>query len=437
MTKTAYAGRRIPAVHHVFLFFEEKKIMKKVLLAAAVLAAVSCGLEEVSRRPQSGTEDIWFGPGINAGKDNPDKKVTYVTAVQYPDGYDWRTDVEKGSVRCSLVVYADGVPMMKVPAGDAYEVSPDPDMHRMSEGHLYTDFSTDSETVIKKDGKEIIRYQGREMICGLLTEGEDVYTLGHPRRGEGFTYRKNGEILVGRESGRSFTRLYRDGESICFAFSEPVISQSDTISRYYHVRDGNIIQAAVREDVRKVWDVLSSEGDICYLASVVGISSPVLFHGGRMLALDMPDNSEMLTCRLLADDGHIYVEGLHTRPGRPVTSGIWDAVGQADLFDEGMTVSSVCMDGDGICCVLNGTSSRLKGVIYRCGETFHMPEGYASVGGSTAMMTDGILHAGLSSLKGEKPLIWKDGVTTQLDMNGFISTISTSGGQSSQESVLD
>lgn len=414
-----------------------KKDMRRVLLAGAVMMAVSCGLEEVSRRPQNGAEDIWLGPGINVGKVDPDRKVTYVTAVEYPEGYDWRSDVEKGSVKCSLVVYADGVPMMKVPAGDEYEVSSDPDMHRMSEGHLYTDYSTDSETVIKKDGKEIMRYQGREMICGLLTDGNDVYTLGHPRKGEGFSFRKNGEILVGRDCGRSFARLYRDGRSICFAFSEPVISQKDTISRYYHVRDGDVSQAAVREDVRKVWDILSSDEDVCYLASLVGISSPVLFHSGRMLALDMPKGTEMLTCRFLAEGGYIYVEGLYTYPGKPVTSGLWDVEGKAYLFDEGMTVSSICMGGDGICCVLNGTSSRRKGIIYRCGEKFQMPDGYASIGSSPAMMIDGIFHAGLSSLKGDEPLIWKDGITTELDMNGFISTISTSGGQASQDNVLD
>ena len=414
-----------------------KKDMRRILLAGAVMMAVSCGLEEVSRRPQNGAEDIWLGPGINVGKVDPDRKVTYVTAVEYPEGYDWRSDVEKGSVKCSLVVYADGVPMMKVPAGDEYEVSSDPDMHRMSEGHLYTDYSTDSETVIKKNGKEVIRYQGREMICGLLADGNNVYTLGHPRKGEGFTFRRNGEILVGRDCGRSFARLYRDGPSICFAFSEPVMSQKDTISRYYHVKDGNVSQAAVREDVRKVWDILSSDDEVCYLASVVGISSPVLFHSGRMQALDMPEGAEMLTCRLLAEDGFIYVEGLYICPGRPVTSGIWDVEGKADLFDEGMTVSSICMGGDGICCVLNGTSSYRNGLIYRCGEMFQMPEGYASVGSNPAMMIDGIFHAGLSSLEGEEPLIWKDGITTRLDMNGFISTISTSGGQASQDNVLD
>ena len=42
---------------------------------------------------------------------------------------------------------------MKLPVGEEYHISPDPDMHRVIEGHLYTDYSTDKETIIKKDGQ--------------------------------------------------------------------------------------------------------------------------------------------------------------------------------------------------------------------------------------------------------------------------------------------
>lgn len=414
-----------------------KKDMKRLVIAAVFMAVVSCGLEEVGRRPHSGAEDIWVGPGVNAGKEDREKTVIHVTAMEYPEGYDWRADLEKGSVKCSLTVYADGLPMMKVPVGDEYEVSSDPDMHRMADGHLYTDYSTDSETVIKKDGKEIIRYQGREMICGLQVDGVDVYTLGHPREGEGFCYRKNGEPVIERTQGRSFADLYKDGTDICFAFYEPVASVSEPIYRYYHVCDGEVTQAAVREDVRKVWDMISVGGSISYLASVTGISSPVLFTSSSMTALNMPESASLLACNMLAEGGTIYVEGLFSGHDKSVTSGLWDMKGQSSLFEEGMTVSSICMNGDGICCMLNPTASHERGIIYRCGETFRMYAGYASMGSNTAVAVDGIMYAGLSSLSGGRPMIWKDGGVNYLDINGFISTVSVRRGQSSQDNVLD
>ncbi len=408
-------------------FFVSKRLMKKwILLSLLTAAAVACGLEEVSRRPDGGAGDVWVKPGGGGGSD--DSPVTYITVFDYPEGYDWRKDPERGTVRCSLVVYADGSPVMKLPVGDAYEVSSDPDMHRMAGGHLYTDFSTDSQTVIKKDGKEIMRYDGREMICGLVADGDDVYTLGHPRSGEGFSYRKNGEVIISRSRGRSFGRLHQAADSsIRFAFSEPIAADGGELERYYVSTDGKVSQTAVREDVKKVWDVVSYGDEVCYLASVVGISSPVLFSRGDMKAMNMPESSKLLTCSIICDDESLYVEGLYFRDGRPLTSGLWKENGEMYMFADGMTASSVCMGGDGVCCVLNSPSPLKQGIIYRCGETYSMPSGYASVGGSPAIVIDGILHVGLSSLSGAHPLIWKDGETDMLRINGFISTISTHG----------
>lgn len=38
-------------------------------------------------------------------------------------------------------------------------------------------------------------------------------------------------------------------------------------------------------------------------------------------------------------------------------------------------------------------------------------------------MVDGILHVGLSSLKGGRPVIWKDGNIHELKINGFICSL--------------
>ena len=79
----------------------------------AALALLSCSVEEVGRRPVGNREDVWTGPGMNAGSGA--KEVCYITCLDYPQDYDWRTDPEKGSVKCSLVVFAYGLPMMKIP----------------------------------------------------------------------------------------------------------------------------------------------------------------------------------------------------------------------------------------------------------------------------------------------------------------------------------
>ncbi len=407
-----------------------------------VLAAFSCGVEEVSRRPVAGTGDVWVRPGLNvdsAGTVVGDV-AEYVAAVEYFDRYDWRSDPGKGEVKCSLVVYGDGVPMMKIPVGDKYEVSSDPDSHRMVGGHIYTDYSSDSETVIKKDGKVVLRYPGRELVCGLVEYGDDIYTLGENRDGEGFAYRRNGEIVLAREKGSSFGRIFRQNDSICFAYRERIAVagqgagvaacgleiDDEGMERYYFVVNGAVSQVAVREDIKKVWDIVPHRGGISYVASLVGIPLPVLVASGGMRALNMTPDCKLLTCRLVSGKSALYAEGLVARDGYDVTGAFWYEDGRSHFFPLGMTVSSHCLDGDGFCCVLNPAPPYNKGVIFKSGESLPMPDGYSSIGSGTSVVVDGILRAGLSSLSGGYPVIWRDGLVDTLKINGFISVVATS-----------
>lgn len=400
--------------------------MRALFISLMTLAAVSCGLEEIGTPGRNDGGGIWTGPGMNAGKDDPDRTVWYVTLMDYPDGYDWRADVEKGTVKCSLVVLANGIPMMKIPVGDEYETASDPDMHRIIDGHVYSDYSTEDETVIKKDGREIFRYPSRESICGMVVDSTGIHTLGQSRDSSGFSYRINGRIVMEHTVGRTFGRLQRDGDDVCFAFSEPVGSATDTIERYYHVRNGIAVQTAVREDVKRVWDIVSCQGEVCYLADVVGIGTPVLFMGGNMEALYMPASSRMAACRLSMPDGKPVVEGICAMRGRALTGGLWMTPREFHSFPMGLTLSSICLSGGSVACVLNPSSPFVPGKVYRDGEYHSIPLGYSSMGVNTVMMADGILQVGLSSRTCAKPVIWRDGVLDTLDYNGYISSVTSS-----------
>lgn len=397
-------------------------MIKTIILILAAFIAGACGLSEVEHNRRPGGEDIWKNPSYKADSSSTERKRCYITGLDYPDGYDWRADPENGTVKCSLVVFADGIPAMKIPVGHEYHVSPDPDMHRMIKGHIYTDYSTDEETVIKKDGEEIFRYGGREMILGMAVSDGDVYTLGQPRHGEGFTYRRNGDILLERDEGYAFPRLQTDDDTLCFAFIEPIETAEETVERYYHVRNGKTSQVAVREDVRKVWDVIWHDGTVCYLATMTGVSSPVIVNAGKMRALELSNGIDMLTSRLISAGKSLGVEAICTY-GTTYSSSLWkDGVKYAQ-FPKEMTVNGLCTLDDGICCVLNPTASGSSGTIFRCGESFSMPEGYAAMGSNPIAMMEGILHVGLSSLEGRKPVIWKDRHIVEMNINGPLCTL--------------
>lgn len=395
----------------------------KILMLCLLMMIAACGKEEIGVGKRPAADGGWRNPSFSIDTTENARKRCYVTGLDYQDGYDWRPDTEKGTVKCSLVVFADGVPAMKVAVGDEYLVSPDPDMHRVIKGHLYTDFSTDDETVIKKDGREIFRYAGREMILGMSVSDGDVYTLGKPRSGDGFSFRKNGEAVLERSSGSPFPRLQDTDGVISFAFSEMIQDADDMIERYYQYADGDVRQIAVREDVRKVWDVMMHEGRTCYLADMVGISVPVLVSGSGMKTMELTSGMRLVTCRLIPAGKSVIVEAIYSSNGTFLSSGLWKDGARHMLFGAGMTVGGICTSDDGVSCVLNSKYSGGGGTIFRCGETFTMPQGYICMGSNPLAMMDGILHVGLTSVRGGKPVIWMDGKTQELDINGCVCTL--------------
>ena len=395
-----------------------------MLFAAALMTMTSCGIQEIGgegKDPAGG--GIWGGPvGGGQGDSGGLHTVCYMTALDYKKGYDWRSDQARETVKCSLVVFADGVPMMKVPVGTDYETGSDPDMHRIAGGNLYTDYSSDSETVIKRNGVQIFRYHGPESLCGLEVVEGDVYTLGQSRSGCGFTFRKNGEIIMERRDGILIGNLVNDNDSLCFAFREQIKTADGEIGRYYSSVNGKVNQIAVRDDIKSVWDILAVKDRSIYLASLTGVRSPVLFDGNAMTTLPVPTGYSLVSCRLFPAEGSIGVEGLCRHDNGRWLSAIWlDGRLCASFTEEEIT--SLTVDGSGICCTVNPSRKASAGIIYRSEEPFGMPENYSVISASCIKVIDGMLHVGLSSLVCEKPVVWKDGQIDSLNINGFISSI--------------
>ena len=386
----------------------------------------SCGLEEVGG--DAGKDDgVWHGPGGliagSGGDSGVGKKVWYAVGVDYPEGYDWRADENAGSVRCSLVVFANGVPMMKVPVGEKYETSSDPDMHRILKGNLYTDFSTDAETVIRRNGEVLFRYPAREMIVGMAVEDDRVYTLGQSRSGSGFSFRVNGEVLLERTSGYAFPHLQRDEDGFSFSFCEMIASADGAYERYYHYLAGEVCQIAVREDVKKVWDVIYHDEKVCYLASMVGVQPPVLNVGDVIEAMKVPLGAQISSCRFVPDPEGLNIEGMMSQRGTALSSILWKESSLVKAFSIGQIVAAVCDNADGICCTVNARDIGSTGIIYRGGEALTMPQGYMSMGGQSVVMLDGLLYVGLTSETGGQPALWVDNEMKPLKINGFISHI--------------
>ena len=392
-------------------------------LPLSVIVA-SCGLSEVGNAGLKDSGSMIWGdsPGNSASGGNSIMPVCYMTAVDYAKGYDWKADVAKETVRCSLVVYSDGVPAMKVPVGEDYEISSEPDMHRIVDGHLYTDYSISGETIIKKNGTFLFSYPGEEYISELRVIDDDVYTLGEARSGEGFSFRKNGTTKVFRGKGGLIGALKSYGDSLNFTFCEEIRNAGGSIRRYYSVYGSKVSQIALRDDIVCVWDAMQFQDAVIYLASLTGISQPVIVAGDNLTALNMPKDADMISCSMFHAGDKLGVEGLYKTSDGARCSAIWLNGECVETF-EGLTISALCTEGGGVFCVLNPPSPSSSGVIYRAGETYEMPQGYACIGSQSIAVAGGIMYVGLSSQTGESPLLWKDGQTVSINVNGYISSL--------------
>ena len=401
--------------------------MKRQFLCAGLWAVVcfavqSCGITELYKVDGDDKNGVWNGPAADPSPMSP--SLTFISAFDYPDGYDWRSDPNRGHVKCSLVVFREGLPVLKVPVGNEYRVSPDPDMHRIIDGHLYTDFTDGTETLLKKNGKPVLSYPGAEMICDMKVKGSDIYTLGHSRKGQGFALRLNGSVLLSREAGYTFERILIEDTEVSVAFAEPIVSSSGTVERYYVMRGGKVTQIALRDDIKQVWDVAVYGEEIYYLASLTGVQAPVLVSSQGITTLQMPSSMTVVSCRMNILEGGICVEGV-LADGNQVQSVLWGTDFQYSLFPKGMTFSALCFGEDGLHCTMNPASGMGAGLIFRGGESLEIPAGYACMSRSAMDFASGMLTVGLSSLKGEAPALWVDGRLKNLDINGYISCVTS------------
>lgn len=205
----------------------------------------------------------------------PKDTVLYMTAVEFPEGYDWRRDSSYGEVSGRIVLYRDSVRILEVPAGPGLPAAMDPDLHHLVDGHLFTESVSGDETFIGRDGEMLFSYPGRELLCGLLADGEDVYTLGRDRSGNGFALRRNGEEVFSSPKGGIAAQfsarpdypsgaLYRDGGHMYFSYWRPSGNEKawfiveDCEEHRVDVPDGGVYDIRVRDGIPEIKMVKSS-----------------------------------------------------------------------------------------------------------------------------------------------------------------------------------
>ena len=258
----------------------------------------------------------------------------------------------------------------------------------------------------------------------MVVDEENIHTLNVPRDGKGFTYRKNGELVMDRRTGYAFERLHIDSGKMCFAFCQPVTTSEGQSERYYIVRDGRLSLVEINDDIASVWDIMSHQGKTCMLVSSGPWRTTELIIDEEKITVKLPYGAEMLSCRLFSSGQKVCIEGMYADENGNIYSGIWIEGQEYMLFETGQSIAGICSSDKDICCVLNPDAENASGIIFSNGKTWDMPDGYHFRGNNPIVVADGDLHIGLTSTNEEKPLVWKNGKTTVLKLNGPICNLS-------------
>lgn len=403
---------------------------------ACVLAVLSCEPIDLTSRRDFVRPEIPGGGALNPPEPVP-HPVFYAVGLDFKPGYDWRRDPEFGFSQCRMFLYGRGAVQTSFDVGYSQNISSDADMVRCRDGHIYTDFSTDSETVIKKDGVEIFRYPGREMIMGLLVKEDGIYTTGMPREGKGWTYRKNGVVVLSGDEGELFGDFYDDAGGMVFGYAVRKYGYYSADNKYYIVRDGITTQISLPDTKTEIRDFRSHRGSVYVLTKSRAEPYARLWKDNVSSVLPLYSGVPVEVQALWADDESIYVTGKlssQDSSGPPI---VWKGDKIFGVFSTYGKIDAFYPDGEEMLVV--GHSLRTGDCfVFFNGEYEPMPSGYVFSGKECAAFVDGHYCLCLNPEQPDIcPLMIVDGVRTELDINGWFAGLSYRMELSSQDSVLD
>lgn len=245
--------------------------------------------------------------------------IIYISAIRFPEGYDWQIDTLASSVPGELVLLRDGEEVCSCTVGYDTRVSADPDMHRIIGGRLFSDFSSDSETFILCDGHESFRYPGREAIYGILVKDGSVWTLGQNRSGRGISLRRNGNEVFSDADGLAFGRL---GESpgglfvnkgkVCFYYYRQESGAVADNRRCFLVEEKLATEIVIQQRFSTIMDICSIGGEMVMVGLPEGHTGVLsIYEGGRLSSFPMSGYDRIGSCRIVPSGKGEYL--LHGR----------------------------------------------------------------------------------------------------------------------------
>lgn len=286
-------------------------------------------------RAEIGTRPAGLSGRRQEGSEPEIQRTVWASGVDFPPGYDWQRDTAYGTVDAHLVLFRDGAPVITVQTGERWHVSTDTDMHRIVQGHLYTDYSSAEATWIGRDGTELFHYEGREMMAGFLVREEGVWTLGLDRSdGQGLSLRRDGKVVFedpdgllppGADNPAFPGGLLHEDEGALYFF---YYKDSADGREWYQVRDGIPEILPLEKELSAIFDVRRLKGRNIIVSEkkswgLIGL----LFRGDEPIVMHIDGGSKIRWAWLTGIDGADYFIKGELYASQSVRPSLWRADG--------------------------------------------------------------------------------------------------------------
>ena len=400
-----------------------KYFMKCIVHICLLTAMASCVLLPMDRDSMISRADTGRQNGRTAGFSSTG---IYATGVGFEDNYDWRRDTAYGKATGHVILFKGARPVMSVDAGEENEVSTDPDRHHYLKGHLYTEYTDGSLTVIKEDGKEVCRYEGCQMMIGMVCQDSDIYVLSRGMKGEGLTLRKNWDIVLNLDgcgacggmddpSYGPSGALYIDEGKVCFAYHAKAEDVKDTSWHLISGTDDKEIE--IPKEISTVCDVRSMDGSL-YIAGLHDDGrTPVLSEDGTVKIYKGSTNLNG-DLRLMKDEnGEACMSGTFIMNN---ISTEYTVIYTADGNKKFRTFDCRCCNGEYWLAMRAGTALRL----HSPEGDMEITDGYRMLSCSCIAWRDGGAVIALTPVEADhNPAIWDNGEMTELKLNGYLTSV--------------
>ena len=407
--------------------------------SAMLFLALACAPENFILNPVVSRNDVLGGgPGGHSGSGGgdstavipPPRKDTsvLVSAVEFPEDYDWQRDTAFGQVSGKVLLLRNGDRILEIPAGVSGKASIDPDMHHLVDGHLYTEYTDGSRSFVSRDGESLYAFEGREYLRGLLNMDGHLYTLSQRRNGKGFVLRRDGEPLMDKDAGtvlksfrdypdRQSGALYENEGKVCFHYcrgtgSERVwYSVQDLTESQIYVYDGELLDARYFGD------------DLCVVSTLDGRGLQMTI-GKRQNIVQKAANPKLGGVSLIKSGHEVLAIGRisYIKPGKTASQTcVWSSSGVQAYVDGAY---KFLVDADkNIFMYGSSDGSGTEVVNSRC-------ERVSSIGGMVpysrrvAAMYGGQMYLTLTPADSSgRTVLWSRGKETEMTINGFLTDI--------------